>query len=139
MRIFHYHENLWESCKCEPQLRFLTQCCSLWFNSSILSIEVTVQCVVCRYVWAVPSKNINRTNPSWKRTRCKKTLNVCAFHSTVTNVWAIPCLSTDVMGSHAEGPTNYIYGLECLLGISDNIPTLACHGMKFIEVFILKA
>ena len=25
------------------------------------------------------------------------------------------------------------YDLECLQGISDNIPTLASHGMKFIE------
>ena len=31
------------------------------------------------------------------------------------------------------------YGLECLQGISDNIPTLAGHGMKFIEIFIPKA
>ena len=29
------------------------------------------------------------------------------------------------------------YGLECLQGISDNIPTLASHGMKFIEIFII--
>ena len=31
------------------------------------------------------------------------------------------------------------YSLECLQGISDNIPTLAGHGTKFIEIFILKA
>ena len=31
------------------------------------------------------------------------------------------------------------YGLECLQGIRDNIPTLAGHGMKFIEIFIPKA
>ena len=29
------------------------------------------------------------------------------------------------------------YGLECLQGIRDNIPTLASHGMKFIEIFII--
>ena len=29
------------------------------------------------------------------------------------------------------------YGLECLQGISDNIPTLPSHGMKFIEIFII--
>ena len=27
------------------------------------------------------------------------------------------------------------YSLECLQGISDHIPTLASHGMKFIEIF----
>ena len=31
------------------------------------------------------------------------------------------------------------HGLECLQGISDNSPTLADHGMKFIEIFISKA
>ena len=31
------------------------------------------------------------------------------------------------------------YSLECLQGISDNIPTLTGHGMKFIEIFIPKA
>ena len=31
------------------------------------------------------------------------------------------------------------YGLECLQGISDNIPTLASHGMKFIEIFDSKS
>ena len=35
----------------------------------------------------------------------------------------ISCKSTDQLD----------YELECLQGISDNIPTLACHGMKFIE------
>ena len=29
------------------------------------------------------------------------------------------------------------YGLECLQGISDNIPTLTSHGMKFIKIFII--
>ena len=31
------------------------------------------------------------------------------------------------------------YSLECLQGISDNIPTLASHKTKFIEVFFPKA
>ena len=31
------------------------------------------------------------------------------------------------------------YSLECLQGISDNIPTLASYGMKFIEILIPKA
>ena len=43
------------------------------------------------------------------------------------------------MGSHAEVLTNLDYDLECLQGISDNIPTLASHGIKFIEIFIPKA
>ena len=31
------------------------------------------------------------------------------------------------------------YSLECLQGISDNIPTLTSHGMKFIEIFDSKS
>ena len=31
------------------------------------------------------------------------------------------------------------YGLECLQGICNKTPTLASHGMKFIEIFIPKA
>ena len=48
------------------------------------------------------------------------------------------CLSRDVMGSRAS--TDQLdYSLECLQGISDNIPTLVSHGMKFIEIFVPKA
>ena len=46
----------------EPQLRFLYLCCLLWFDSSVLSVEVTVQCIVYKYLRAVPSNNINRIN-----------------------------------------------------------------------------
>ena len=61
-------------------------------------------------------------------------MNVCAFHSTVANVFlrgvhVISCKSTDQLD----------YDLECLQGISDNIPTLASHGMKFIDIFFPKA
>ena len=57
-------------------------------------------------------------------------MNVCAFHSMVANVFSevyncngISCKSTDQLD----------YDLECLQGMSDNIPTLASHGMKFID------
>ena len=58
-------------------------------------------------------------------------MTVCVFNSMVVNV-----LSRDAMGSHAKVLTNLDYDLECLQGISDNIPTLASHGMKFIEIFL---
>ena len=55
-------------------------------------------------------------------------MNVCAFHSTVTNV----CLE-NCNGILCKSADQLDYSLECLLGISDNIPTLASHGMQFIE------
>ena len=50
------------------------------------------------------------------------------------------CLSRDVLnGIWCKSADQLDYSLECLQGISDNIPTLASHGMKFIEIFIPKA
>ena len=61
LRNVHYHEHLKNLVSaCEPLLRFLYLCCLLWFDSSLLIVEVTVQCVVYKFLWAVPSKNINR-------------------------------------------------------------------------------
>ena len=70
-----------------------------------------------------------KTNPSRNRTRCKKLTNL--YECLRLSFNGHKCLSRDVMGSYAKVPTNY--SLECLQGISDNIPTLASHGMKFIE------
>ena len=42
------------------------------------------------------------------------------------------------MGSRASAD-QLDYSLECLQGISDNIPTLASNGIQFIEIFVPKA
>ena len=39
-------------------------------------------------------------------------------------------------GISCKGTDQLDYSLGCLKGISDNIPTLASHGMKFIETLI---
>ena len=48
------------------------------------------------------------------------------------------CLSRGVMGSRGSAD-QLDYSLECLQGISDNIPTLASNGIQFIEIFVPKA
>ena len=44
------------------------------------------------------------------------------------------CLSRD--GISCKGADQLDYSLGCLKGISDNFPTLASHGMEFIEILI---
>ena len=39
-------------------------------------------------------------------------------------------------GISSKGADQLDYSLGCLKGIGDNIPALASHGMKFIEILI---
>ena len=60
-------------------------------------------------------------------------MNVCALHSTVSNNVFSRCTCN---GISCKGADQLDYSQGCLKGISDNIPTLASHGMKFIEILI---
>ena len=68
----------------EPQLRFLYLC--LWFDSSILSVEVTVHCFVYKYLIELFHPKTSTEPPPRNSTRCKKLVNVCTFYSMVINV-----------------------------------------------------
>ena len=69
--------------------------------------------------------------PSRNRTRRKKlTMYECLRRSFNGR----KCLSCN--GISCKGADQLDYSLGCLKGISDNIPTLASHGMKFIEILI---
>ena len=133
LRNIHYRERFNHVSACVPQLRFLYLSCLLWFDSSVLySVEFTVQ---CRCLQIPLSCSVQKHQQNFhleteldaKNLQC---MNVCAVHSTVANV----CLA--MHGISCKGADQLDYSLGCLKGISDNIPTLASHGMKFIEILI---
>ena len=100
LRNVHYHKRLNLVSACEPRLRFLYRCCLLWFYSSVLSVEVTVQ-----YVFTITFELLHpKTStvlPSRNRTRCQKTYE--CLHLSFNGR---TCLSRDVIGSCAKVPTN---------------------------------
>ena len=95
-------------------------CCLLWFDSSVLSVEVTVQCVVYKYLWDVPSKNINRTSIS-KQNLMQYTYECLQLSFNGRKCFSLRCTCN---GISCKSTDQLDYDLECLQGISDNIPTL---------------
>ena len=89
LRNVHYRERLNFVSACVPQLRFLYLCCLLWFDSSVLRVEFTVQCR-CLQIPLSCSIQKHQQNFHLETELDAKNLqicmNVCAFHSTVTNV-----------------------------------------------------
>ena len=55
-----------------------------------------------------------------------------AMNYLPANVWD-PVFVWRCNGISCKRTDQLDHGLECLQGISDNIPTLAGHGIKFIE------
>ena len=72
-----------------PQRRFLHLCCLLWFDSSVLRVEFTVQCR-CLQIPLSCSIQKHQQNFHLETELDAKNLQicvtVCALHSTVTNV-----------------------------------------------------
>ena len=89
LRNVHYRERFNLVSACVPQLRFLYLCCLLWFDSSVLRVEFTVQCR-CLQIPLSCSIQKHQQNFHLETELDAKNLqicmNVCAFHSTVTNV-----------------------------------------------------
>ena len=90
LRNVHYRERLNLVSACVPQLIFLYLCCLFWFDSSVLnSVEVTVQ---CRCLQIPLSCSIQKHQQNFHleteldAKHLQICMNVCAFHSTVTNV-----------------------------------------------------
>ena len=69
-----------------PQRRFLHMCCLLWFDSSVLRVEFIVQCHCLQTPLSCSIQKQIHLETELDAKNLQICMNVCAFHSTVTNV-----------------------------------------------------